>query len=307
MKAANYSLRLGIGLTLAIGLFGYSGYLIAGHWGTLTFVLGSLIFFLVYPYLVACRWRYFSHASPLPLQPIPQLNWLIIELSQRANLTAVPRLFYVPSRHFNVITITVFGRPTIFITDALLRLLRWRELGALLAHEIALLKAPNFVFLNGFCGLAVLAKLIALLALFIWLIETPKYSAPLMSFPTLIWFVLLPKLVTQLSAFTTHALVFQADALATHLTHDPKGLIRGLMILQGYQTCPWEATPQRVDGLNASTPVRQRLHRLADLTPTHAPYTAFLETNDLPLFTLEAGVNRADFSDEPLHSSRASD
>ena len=62
---------------------------------------------------------------------------IVAELSRRAGLTAVPKLYVIPSKLMNAFAVGRRDDSVIAITDALARTLTTRELAGVLAHEIS--------------------------------------------------------------------------------------------------------------------------------------------------------------------------
>ena len=76
-------------------------------------------------------------ARPLGARELPQLHAIVRQLAVRAELPAVPEIYYVPSRMMNAFAV---GRPedsAIAVTDGLLRGLDLRQVTGVLAHEMS--------------------------------------------------------------------------------------------------------------------------------------------------------------------------
>ncbi|MET0940469.1 MAG: zinc metalloprotease HtpX [Mesorhizobium sp.] len=76
-------------------------------------------------------------ARPVSRAEFPTGVYLVGELSQRAGLPTVPKLFVIPSKVMNAFAVGSRSDSVIAITDALARNLTQRELAGVLAHEIS--------------------------------------------------------------------------------------------------------------------------------------------------------------------------
>ncbi|MEN8259325.1 MAG: zinc metalloprotease HtpX, partial [Pseudomonadota bacterium] len=116
------------------------GYFFAGAVGLvwaalLGFVLLSISIKLT-PAIILTLYR----ARPMTTAEAPELHQLTFELARRAELTAPPRLYYVPSSTLNAFAVGSRESAHIGLTDGLLRLLNGRELAGVLAHELSHIK-----------------------------------------------------------------------------------------------------------------------------------------------------------------------
>ena len=76
-------------------------------------------------------------AKPVKPEQAPDLYRILNELSRRAELPAVPKLFYLPSKIMNAFATGRKDNSYIVISDGLLRALTPREITGVLAHEVA--------------------------------------------------------------------------------------------------------------------------------------------------------------------------
>jgi heat shock protein HtpX len=164
----------------------------------------------------------------------PALNQLIAELAQRAGLTRIPMLYYLPSDVMNAFTTGNREHAAIAISDGLLRRMEWREIAGVLAHELMhvvnddtrlMAFADLTSRITGF--LSVAGQMLLLINL------------PLMFFgeTTLPWIpILLMLAAPTLSALAQLALSrsreYEADLGAVRLTGDPLGLASALNKLE---------------------------------------------------------------------------
>lgn len=76
-------------------------------------------------------------AQPLERHTAPQLTELTRELARRAGLPEVPRLYYIPSAAPLAFSVGLGTAGAVALSDGLVRLLSWRELVGVVAHEVA--------------------------------------------------------------------------------------------------------------------------------------------------------------------------
>ena len=93
----------------------------------------------------------------------PSLSAALLELSQRAGLSEVPDLYYLPSSMVNAFTVGRRREAAIAVTDGLLRTLDIRELTGVVAHEVSHIR-NNDIWVMGVADL--FSRLTSLLSLF---------------------------------------------------------------------------------------------------------------------------------------------
>ena len=212
----------------------------------------------------------------------PELYQIVEELTQRAGISTVPLLFYIPSSSKNGFAMLAGEQPIIAVTDGLLRILDLREIRAVLAHEVSHIK-------NGDLKLMMLADLLsrltALLASSGWLLLLlflPIYLFSQIQLPWLSIVLLLaaPTLANLLQLALSRTREFDADADAAMLTGDPAGLAAALTKIETHNQ-PWWikiTLPGRNSDpslLRSHPPTEERIERLQQLaasspiTPRH--------------------------------------
>ncbi|MDD1612555.1 MAG: zinc metalloprotease HtpX [Methylococcaceae bacterium] len=125
-------------LVLALlGISGLTGSLLLGEIGLWVATGGALIALLFEP---VAAWRltlYLYRARPIHPAEAPAL-WRILQiLAERAELPAIPALYYVPSPVINAFAVGSRKRSAIALTGGLLKRLNQRELAGVIGHEIA--------------------------------------------------------------------------------------------------------------------------------------------------------------------------
>ena len=229
------------------------------------------------PWMVLKLYR----ARPLTEPAFPEGVRLLQELARRAELPAVPRLYYVPSRMMNAFAV---GRPedsAICITDGLLRGLTLRQFAGVLAHEVSHIR-------NGDIRVMAIADMVSritgamstagIVLLFLNLPFVMSGKAPV---PWLGIAILLaaPTIGAILQLALSRAREYDADLDAVGLTGDPEGLAAALQTLERRQGRMWEMMlpGQRIPDpsiLRSHPRTEDRIARLMSLRPGARPYVA---------------------------------
>ncbi|MEJ8570874.1 zinc metalloprotease HtpX [Microbaculum marinum] len=226
----------------SIGLLVLCAFVFAGLEG----IVWAAIFgtFLLVASLRASPWMVLRlyRARPMTQAQFPEGARLVAELSRRAELPAMPRLFYVPSRMMNAFAV---GRPeesAICVTDGLIRGLTLRQLAGVLAHEISHIR-------NGDIRVMAVADMVArvtgamstagIVLLFLNLPFVMSADAPM---PWLGIAILLaaPTVGALMQLALSRAREYDADLDAVGLTGDPDGLASALQTLERRQGRMWE-------------------------------------------------------------------
>ena len=118
------------------GLLSLLGWLLAGTLG-IAFATGTVLFTLWFlPRLspaILMRWH---QGRLLRTEKLPWLHQIQKDLANRAGFVRSPALYYVPSSALNAFAVGNRQEGGIAVTDGLLRTLSYREVRAVLAHEM---------------------------------------------------------------------------------------------------------------------------------------------------------------------------
>ncbi len=232
----------------ALLLAGMFGLLIALGWAlsglaglVVGMVLASLFVFLGPAFSKAQVLRRFR-ARRLDMRSAPELVATVAELARRAQLSKSPELYYVPSRIPNAFAVGRTNDAAIAVTDGLLRMLRPRELGGVLAHEMGHIRNRDLwvmaladFFTRTTSGLSTLGKVLLLLQLPMLLAGQVVISP---------WLLLLllaaPGLSMLLQLAVSRTREFDADLAAVQLTGDPEALASALTRLEQPRLSFWQ-------------------------------------------------------------------
>ncbi len=167
----------------------------------------------------------------------PALAAMIRDLAERAQLDRVPRLFWIPRSSLNAFAVGVSDDAAIAVTDGLLRTLNVREVQAVLAHEIAHVRAGDMramllaeFFARITATFGSVGTMLAMMNLMLLVLGIPgvPWSAVvlLMASPSL-------SLLLQLALSRTRER--GADLEAVRLTGDPRALASALKKIETLQ------------------------------------------------------------------------
>ena len=220
-----------------------------------------------------------SRAKPLPQQAAPGIHRIFAELSARANLPAVPRLYYVPSRMLNAFAVGSNDDSAVAMTDGLLRVMNPREITGVLAHEISHIRHQDTRvmgladFVSRMLGtISQLGQLLLIISVPVALFGGTIGLGPLQ----LLAMIIAPLLSTLLQLALSRSREFTADLGAVELTGDAAGLASALRKLERIQhgglwrnVIPGKRAPVPA-ALRTHPPTEQRIARLGNIAPLPA-------------------------------------
>jgi heat shock protein HtpX len=176
-------------------------------------------------------------ATPLTPRLSPDLTVLVSELSRRAELSSLPDLYYIPSSVPLAFSVGLGGNGAIALSDGLLRIVSWRELVGVVAHEISHI-AGNDTRVMGIADVASrLVSTISFVGQLLLILNMPLYLFGVARLPLLPIFIMMfaPLLMTLLQLALSRAREYEADLSAARLTGDPLGLASALQRMEQFQ------------------------------------------------------------------------
>lgn len=214
-------------------------------------------------------------ARPLAAGELPELQRLVAELARKAELPAVPRLYYVSSKMLNAFAVGGRAEAAIALTDGLLRSMNLRQLAGILGHEISHIRNGDLRVM----GLAdVLNRITGFMStmglLGIPLMLGSGWQIPL---PGIVLLIFAPTLGGLLQLALSRAREYDADLDGATLTGDPEGLAQALASLERKQGLAWEGLILPGSRLPEPSLLRShpktadRIHRLLALRPEGEP------------------------------------
>lgn len=225
------ALMLGmLALMLALGysLFGTTGLVWAGLLGMIG-LLGSR-------QLPAHLIMRMQGGRPLQAFEAPELIRILKQLSARAGLSTIPRLYYIPSGALNAFATGTQKDPGIAVTHGLLSRLNLRELSGVLAHELSHLRNKDLELKMTVSLIMRLTRIFSLggqLLLFFYLPLALMGQLPF-SWAALLLLLAAPVLMTMMASAFSRTRELEADLEAARLTGDPEALALALQKLDYY-------------------------------------------------------------------------
>jgi heat shock protein HtpX len=227
-----------LALLLAMGGFlGLLGWLLWGGQGVLVLLIGGAFAIAFNPSL-SPRWvmRLYG-AVRLGPDSAPGLSAAVRELAERAELPAVPALYYLPSRMLNAFAVGSRRRSALAVTDGLVRQLTPRELLGVLAHETSHI-ASNDLWVMGLADMfSRTTSLLSLLGQLLLLVNLPLmlFAAVSIDWLAILLLIFAPTLSALAQLALSRAREYDADLNAARLTGDPEGLARALAKIEKVQ------------------------------------------------------------------------
>ncbi|ARJ67729.1 hypothetical protein WV31_19745 [Magnetospirillum sp. ME-1] len=252
-------------LAAIAALMSLAGWLLAGGLGILVALAGAALALAVSPGNSVALLRALYRARPLPFQAAPELWRVHMELCRRAGLETVPPLLIIPSASVIALS-TGWGRHcAIALSEGALGHFSPEETAAVLAHEIAHIRAGDLKLLRladtaGTLTHALSAATLILLAVF--LPEILAGEASLNPW-AIVLLALSPIGCDLLRLRLSRTREFAADAEAARLCGSPRGLISALARLERrYDTL---SPPRWWQLIRTHPSTGERIARLQDL------------------------------------------
>ena len=217
-------------------ILGTIGWMFFGFTGLLVTLAIGLVFMMSSSRVTPKMLTKLYGAKPVSPEQAPDLYRILAELSKRAELPQVPKLFYLPSKIMNAFATGRKDNSYVVVSDGLLRALTPRELTGVIAHEVTHIRnndmwvmgvADLFSRLTSFISTAGQFMLIFGLGLFMF----GERNIPFLGLLLLIFAPILSSLL-QLGLSRTRE--YDADLGAFELTNDARGLASALSKLEKY-------------------------------------------------------------------------
>jgi heat shock protein HtpX len=176
-------------------------------------------------------------ASQITVRTAPDLIALVAKLSRRAELSNLPDLYYIPSKAPMAFSVGLGRTGAIALSGGLLKLLSWREVVGVVAHEISHIAGRD----TRVMGVAdVASRLVAAISFtgqLLLILNLPLYLLNEASLPLLPLFIMMfaPLLMTLLQLALSRSREYEADLSAARLTGDPLGLASALQRMENLQ------------------------------------------------------------------------
>ncbi len=267
------SVLLIVALTIILGLLGwFIGGCIFAFFAIMVAV--ALYFFnpMLSPHLVLKMYR----TRLITPYQAPNLYAALRIFAKRADLSAVPKLYYLPSNVMNAFAVGTNDNAAIALSDGLLRRLSRREIAAVLAHEISHI-ANKDMRIMGFADLTSrLTNFLSLIGQFLLILNLPLwvFGISIMSWTGIFILIFAPIVTDLLQLALSRTREYNADLGAVQLLNDPKALASALLkMTQGRHILeqilkPGHHSPEP-SLLRTHPPTKERIKRLLSLRPTN--------------------------------------
>jgi len=177
-------------------------------------------------------------AQPIQRHQSPELYDNFVLLCQRAEVSPIPTLFYIPSKMANAFAVGKGDSAAVGITDGIIRMMDHREMAGILAHEITHIRCRD----TSTMGIAdIISRSVALVArigFFMMLFSASTFLMGRGGFNILLSGLVMmgsPMVATMLQLALSRTREFNADRGAALLTGDIEGLSSALAKLQRRQ------------------------------------------------------------------------
>jgi len=259
LRNVSHSLVLVGGLTMVTAfsawlLWSWSGVII-----TLTWIAGLYLLVPRVPPEMVMRMYSAVKLDPRRGDPLTQM---VATLSQRAELTAVPDVYIIPSSTLNAFATGQPDKAVIGLTEGLLRRLDANELAGVLAHEISHVRNNDLAVMGLADVMTRFTQVLSYLALFLSFFNLPAILAGQadISLLALVLLYLAPSINSLLQLGLSRTREHDADREGAYLTGNPRALASALHKLERYQGRFWEDLAFPVPGRRIPQPSLLRSH-----------------------------------------------
>lgn len=270
-----------LALFLCMGtIFALVGFVLAGVEGVLWAIFLAVLMLAISPNIPPSLIFSLYGGKLLSVNDAPALHQIVSELAARADLPALPSIYYLPSQLMNAFSVGTSANSAVGLSDALLNTLDTRELIAVLAHEISHIQHNDVRVMTYADLLSRITSTLSLTGFLLVFINLPLYFFGQV---TISWFALsvlivAPTLMSFLQLSLSRLKEFDADHQAILLTGDPEGLAIALRKLEMYESSFLDiifgqGRSQSIPSILRSHPdteerIKRLLHLEAPLQPT---------------------------------------
>ena len=270
----NY-LKTAMLMAFLIAVLAIGGSMWGGYQGMLLF--GSIgLLFNFFSYWFSDRIALMAHrAQPVTREQVPQLYDIVERLTRKAGLP-MPRLYVIPSETQNAFAT---GRnpahSAVAVTEGIMRLLDWRELEGVLAHELSHVRNRDILISTIAAAVAgiisSLGHIIQWGAMFGGLSRRDDESRG-GGLEMLAWAILAPIMALVIQLAVSRSREYGADASGAELIGDPDPLADALLKLErGNEVIPYQYGGPATAHLFIVNPFSGTGGAILNLLSTHPP------------------------------------
>lgn len=268
-------------MTAMIALLAGLGVALGGAGWIVLFLSASLLLLLFTPKFGPALYLRLQRARLITAESNPGLYQILVEVCQRAKLSQIPKLYYLPSPHYNAFAMGSGRNASISITHGLLDKFETRELAGIIAHEVSHIRNKDTVVMSYANMIRRFATFLSRLGLFLVLINLPLviFGQSTISWLAVLLMIAAPSLATFLQLGLSRTREYAADATAAYLTGDPKGLAMALARLKaihdqkigGWKGLLFPVKREVPSLMRTHPPTKDRIERLAKLVAIQQP------------------------------------
>ena len=268
-------------------------FIIAGYFGL---VVASLILIHIRTITInmpISKTLHSVRASPLNYSRFETLYQLQNALLSNTSISSIPKLYSMPSNTMNAFAIGSENSSAIVFSEAILNNLDIREIGGVMAHEIAHIKNHDLVLMNisnvlwrfthNLCQIAQILVILILPLLLFGIIQ--------MSLSSLIFLFCAPFMAVLIHLALSRTREFEADRVASELSGDPKGLAMALHKLDSQKPNWWNflfnykdhyRQAELANYLRSHPPTKDRINKLLSYPSKQGIYWRILQEYKYP-------------------------
>ena len=174
-------------------------------------------------------------AQPIERHQSPELYDNFVLLCQRAELSPIPKLFYIPSKMANAFAVGKGDSAAVGITDGIVRMMDHREMAGILAHEITHIRCRDTTTMGIADIISRSVAMVARIGFFMMLFSASTFLMGRGGLNLLLSALVMmgsPMVATMLQLALSRTREFNADRGAALLTGDITGLSSALQKLE---------------------------------------------------------------------------
>jgi len=174
-------------------------------------------------------------AQPIERHQSPQLYDNFVLLCQRAELSPIPKLFYIPSKMANAFAVGKGDSAAVGVTDGIVRMMNHREMAGILAHEITHIRCRDTTTMGIADIISRSVAMVARIGFFMMLFSASTFLMGRGGLNLLLSALVMmgsPIVATMLQLALSRTREFNADRGAALLTGDIMGLSSALQKLE---------------------------------------------------------------------------
>ncbi|UCZ57155.1 zinc metalloprotease HtpX [Desulfurispirillum indicum] len=279
------ALLSGMGLLMAL-----VGYFLAGALGALWVVSFGITLILLTPGIDPHMVLRLYRARVMGYSHAPRIHDLLAILCRRAGLERPPQLYFLPSYTITAFTVGSRKNPAIALSHGLLHVMGMRELGAILAHEIAHITSGDLRLMSMADIASRLTATLSFAGQILLIINLPLIAAgkATVSWLLIITLIAAPTVSALLQLALSRTREYDADLESLRISGDPEALAVALEKIERYQhswleraLMPGTKTPYP-SLLRTHPPTAERIERILTMAPPDHISPAVLETERAP-------------------------